>query len=69
MRIAALVLVLLALVAVATGRLDRFLPGNRRNPLSSNSLEKVHSGLRAFLVIVAGCAVVISMVLGLWHKR
>ena len=69
MGITALVLAFLGLVALATGTLDDFLPGGRRNPYTANNVEKSHTALRAFVLILAVCAILGSAAIGLWYLR
>ena len=62
MRIVALTILALAVIALVTGNLAHVLPSSRKASISSNGVEKVHSGLRTLVVIVAACAVAISAV-------
>jgi len=65
----ALAFAFIGLIALMTGTLDDFLPGGRRNPYSANNVEKVHTMLRATVIIVAVCAILGSALFGLWYMK
>ena len=65
----ALALVVLGVIGLLTGTLDEFLPWGRRNPYTSNEAGRVHSALRAIVVVVAACAVVGSSAVWFWYSR
>ncbi len=58
MKIVALAVLCVAVVALVTGNLDRVFPTSRFAEYRSNSAESLHSGIRAAVVIIAVVAVV-----------
>jgi hypothetical protein len=62
MRATALVILALAVVALASGGLGYVLPSSKRGNATSNSVEILHSKLRAAVVIIAACVLVASSI-------
>ena len=62
MRVVALAVLCVAVVALVTGNLDRLFPTSRTSDTRSNSAETAHSAIRAAVVIIAAVAVVASSI-------
>jgi len=62
MRVVALGVLVVAVLALVTGNLDRVFPTLRASEIRSKSAERLHSRIRAAVVIIAAIAAVASSI-------